>query len=72
MDCFLRKNASILYRRLPELCETCFIMDTRALFDYFWTFEYKHPPTSIVRLEEPGSFNITPIGFVWKKKVIYT
>ncbi len=37
-------------------------MDARALFDVFWTVEQKHPSTAMVTL----------IGFVWKKKVIYT
>ncbi len=30
----------------PEPCEACFIMDTQALFYFFWTFEKKkntHP-----------------------------
>ncbi len=37
-------------------------MDARALFDVFWTVEQKHPSTAMITL----------IGFVWKKKVIYT
>ncbi len=50
-----------------------FIMDARALFDVFWTFEQKHPPTAMITLGITRTiFNITPIGFVWKKKVIYT
>ncbi len=57
----------------PEPCEARFIMDARALFNVFWTFEEKHPPTAIITLGRARTiFNITPIGFVWKKKVIYT
>ncbi len=29
----------------PNPYEAHFIMDPRALFDYFWTVEQKHPPT---------------------------
>ncbi len=57
----------------PELCEARFIMDVRALFDVFWTVEQKHPPTAMIKLGRARTiFNITLIGFVWKKKVIYT
>ncbi len=57
----------------PELCEARFIMDARALFDVFWTVEQKHLPTAMITLGIARTiFNITPIGFVWKKKVIYT
>ncbi len=49
------KNASISHRRplftSPKPCETCFNIDARALFDYFWTVEQKHPPpTPILKL----------------------
>ncbi len=55
----------------PELCETRFIMDACTLFHVFWTVENKLTP--IVRLGGARTiFNITPIGFVWKKKVVYT
>ncbi len=57
----------------PVPCEVCFIMDAHALFDYFWTVEQKHPPTPIITLGRARNiFNVPPIGFVWKKKVIYT
>ncbi len=57
----------------PEPCETRFIMDACTLFDYFWTVEQKHPPTPILALGRARKFfKITLIGFVWKKKVIYT
>ncbi len=57
----------------PEPCEARFITDARGLFDYFWTIEQKHPPTAILKLGRARIiFNISPIGFVWKKKVIYT
>ncbi len=37
------------------------------------TVEQKHLPTSILMLGIARIiFNITPIGFVWKKKVMYT
>ncbi len=63
---FLQKRMDSLQEAFfhpPEPCEARFIIDARALFDYFWTVEQKHPPII---------FNITQIGFVWKKKVIYT
>ncbi len=57
----------------PELCEARFIMDALALFDVFWTVEQKNPLTAMITLRKARTiFNITPIGFVWKKKVIYT
>ncbi len=34
----------------PNPYEAHFIMDPRALFDYFWTVEQKHPPTPILTL----------------------
>ncbi len=47
-----------------------FIMDAHALFDVFWTVEQKHPSTPILFLKRArNNFNVTPIGFVWKKKV---
>ncbi len=56
-----------------EPCEAYFIMDAHALFDVFWTVEQKHPPTAMITLGIARTiFNITPIGFVWKKKVMYT
>ncbi len=58
-----------------EQCEACFIMDVHALFYFFWTVEKKkkHPLTPIQTLGRARIiFNITPIGFIWKKKVIYT
>ncbi len=30
----------------PESYEACFIIDACALFDYIWTVEQKHPPSS--------------------------
>ncbi len=57
----------------PEPCEARFIMDAHALFDVFWTVEQKHPPTPILMLGRARNIlKVTPIGFVWKKKVIYT
>ncbi len=48
-------------------------MDGCNLFDYFWTVEQKQPPTAIIKLGRARIiFNITLIGFVWKKKVIYS
>ncbi len=74
---FSYKNAWIRYRRPlftpPEPCKAHFIMDARALINMFWTVEQKHPPTAMIELRSVRTiFNITPIGFVWKKKVIYT
>ncbi len=70
MDIFLTKTAFI---HPPEPCEACFIMDVRALFNVFWTVEQKHPPTAMIELRSARTiFNITPTGFVWKKKVLYT
>ncbi len=57
----------------PEPCEAHFIMDARALFDVFWTVEQKHLPIAMIEFRRARTiFNITPIGFVCKKKVIYT
>ncbi len=57
----------------PKPCEARFIMDAHALFDVFWTVEQKHPPTAMITFGIARTiFNITPIGFFWKKKVIYT
>ncbi len=57
----------------PELCEERFITYARALFDVFWTVEQKHPPIAMIMLGIARTmFYIIPIGFVWKKKVIYT
>ncbi len=57
----------------PEPCEARFIMDARTLFHVFWTVENKHSLTPIERLGGARTiFYITPTGFVWKKKVIYT
>ncbi len=55
----------------PELCETRFIMDARTLFHvFFWTVDNKLPLTPLKVLAGTGQcFNITLIGFVWKKKV---
>ncbi len=54
-------------------CEAHFITDARALFDYFLTVEQKHQPIPILAVGRARQiFNITLIGFVWKKKVIYT
>ncbi len=55
-----------------EPCEACFIMDGCALFDYFWTVEQKHIIMAHAIIKLGRIFNITLIGFVWKKKVIYT
>ncbi len=55
-----------------EPCEGRFITDVHTLFHVFWT-EQQTPAYTIVRLGGARTiFNITPIGFVWKKKVIYT
>ncbi len=44
-----------------------------GLFNVFWTVKEKHPPTAMIMLRSARKiFNITPIGFVWKKKDIYT
>ncbi len=57
----------------PEPCEAHFIMDVHALFDVFWTVEQKHPPTAMITLGRARTiFNVTPIGFIRKKKDIYT
>ncbi len=56
-----------------EPCEAHFIMDVYALFHSFWTIDKKHPLTPIVTFWGVRTmFYITPFGFVWKKKVIYT
>ncbi len=56
-----------------EPCEACFIMDARTLLNVFWTVQQKHPPTAMMTLGIARTiFNITPIGFVRKKKVIFT
>ncbi len=48
-------------------------MDPRTLFDVFCIVEKKHPPTEMIKLGIARNiFNITSIGFVRKKKVIYT
>ncbi len=54
----------------PEpLCEERFITDACTLFHVFWTVT-KTPAFPIERLGGATTiFNITPIGFVWKKKV---
>ncbi len=73
---FLQKHMDSLqeaFIHAPELCDACFITDARALFNVFWTVEQKHPPTAMIELRSARTiFNITPTGFVWKKKVIYT
>ncbi len=73
---FLQKLMDLLqeaFIHVPEPCEACFILDACALFDILWTVEKKHPPTAMITLGRNGTiFNITPIGFVWKKKVLYT
>ncbi len=57
----------------PEQCEAHFNMHAHALFDVFWTVEQKHAHTAMIQLGIARTiFYITPIGFVWKKKVIYT
>ncbi len=66
---FLQKRMDSLQEALihsPELCEACFIADAHTLFNVFWTVEQKHLPTATIELRS------APIGFVWKKKVIYT
>ncbi len=56
-----------------EPCEAHFIMDARILFDVFLTVEQKHQSTAMITLVMARTtFNITPIGLVWMKKVIYT
>ncbi len=51
----------------PEPCEARFITDERSLL------LTKTPAYPIERLGGARTiFNITPIGFVWKKKVTYT
>ncbi len=53
----------------PEPCEACFITDVHTLFHVFWTVDKKHTLIPIVRLGGARTiFNITPIGFVWKRK----
>ncbi len=59
----------------PELGDACVIMDGCALFFiysiilyYFWTVEQKHYKA----WKSKEKKCITPIGFVWKKKVICT
>ncbi len=57
----------------PEPCEARFIMDACTLFNIFWTVEQKHPPAPVIKLRSARTIvYITPIGFNWKKKVIYT
>ncbi len=41
----------------PNPYEAHLVMDPRALFDYFWTVEQKHPPTPILTLgKSQGNF----------------
>ncbi len=48
------------------------MMDERTLLDFFWTAEYRQTSTAITKLEKARTFyNIPPIEFVLKKKVIY-
>ncbi len=57
----------------PEPCEGRFITNACTLFHVFWTVDKKTPAYPFVRLGGARTiFNITPIGFVWKKKVIHT
>ncbi len=66
---FFLQNLWICYKP----CEARFIMDACALFDVFWTVEQKHPPTPVIKLRRARTIvYITPIGFIWKKSVIYT
>ncbi len=53
----------------PEPCEAHFIMDVRALFDFLWAVQQKHPPTAMITLGSARTiFYITPIGFVLKEE----
>ncbi len=73
---FLQKRMDLLQEAFIhplELCEAHFTRDVHVLFDYFWTVEQKHLPTHIIKLGRARTFfNITPIGLVWKKKVMET
>ncbi len=77
---FLQKLIDSLqeaFIHLPELWEAHFIMDAYTLFDFFWTVKKKKKKhLSIAIIIMFGStrtiFNMTPIRFVWKKKVINT
>ncbi len=56
----------------PEPCEGRFVTDACTLFHVFRTGSSKHPCIPIERLGGARTiFYITPIGFVWKKKVTY-
>ncbi len=57
----------------PEPCEGRFITDAHTLFHIFWTVDNKHLLIPTERLGGARTiFNITLIGFVWKKNVTYT
>ncbi len=73
---FLQKHMDSLQEAFIhplEPCEARFIMDAHTLFNVSWTVEQKDPPMPMIELRSARTiFYITPIGFVWKKKVIYT
>ncbi len=49
----------------PKPCETHFITNACALFDYVWTVEQKHSPTPILMLGRARMiFNISLIVFI--------
>ncbi len=59
-----------------ELCEARFFgffMDLHTLFDVFWTVQQKYPLNAMIKFRIARTIlTITPIGFIWKKKLIHT
>jgi len=77
MDIFLSKThwftTEGLCSPLGAVWDTFFFIEGRFLFQVFWTEAMQHPLTEMIELERSKTnFNITPTGFIWKKKVIYT
>ncbi len=62
---FLQKHIDLLQEALIHPLGAMFSYGWMRL-DYFWTVEQKHPPNTI----RTQIFNRTPIGFIWKKKII--
>ncbi len=78
MEIFLHKLIDLIKRPLltPQSCVAYFFWWMDALYwtsnelEIYWS---QQPFTAIIKLGRARTFlNITPIVFVWKKKVIYT
>ncbi len=70
MDLFLHKCIDSLQEAFinpTELCGVIFMMD-----GFFLGFKSQHPFTAMIKLGRDRTFfNITPIVFIWKQKVLY-